>query len=782
MSDKSSNEEIIKNINESEKSVENVIKEVSMVPRKLTESEIEDIVSIIPNVKSALEEVGRSIDKSMKEMLSEQLREIEIVPEGIQDLKDEIIQKYKNSLIKPGTMVGVHSAEALGHPITQMALNTFHFSGSSRNVTYGVSRIRELLNASKSQKVVSSSIYFKEKELTFDDILTKKRPEINKITVGNIVKDIPEYYSANEILSNPPWWYSIQLAFFGNFTGATSMVRLHLDKKLMYSYKLTMNEICNTIKRSSQENGNNALFCVFSPLPIGIIDIYAIDKEIPKSIQNTRLDSGYAGMTFLSLVVVKELDNIIIRGVPGISQIYPVETPVVSVIYDEIPMDEKDTWKIKYSEIRMLKTGITPKMITNLFQIAGAKILETHQNYAIVKIPFTPKPLEENRNKHGIKPLDYVNQKIQTDLKAEKEFVARSRSEGKFLYPPKTKLLKNAYLVYADSDGSSLRELLGRDDIDSTRTISNDVHEVNAVLGIEAARNFMINEINNVIAHEAIYINPRHIILLVDFMTSLGSVLGVTFSGVSRQQMGPLAKASFERALDTFKDAALLGEKETVRGTSANIYIGKEAPFGSNYDLNYIDPEMLKEFEKELKNDQLEFDVDDTIEAISNINIKDFGISDNIPPPSIENLPNESSLFGNNLSNLPPEENLFGPQQSTIVQNPSNMPPILPQSKLLHSKELDKVADKIGHTTCLKKPQISSFSSHTLLPSTPQEKTNVLKSSNLPSVKPTNLGIPNQLKQQMDISQQNIISPNIKDTEKRKEEKVEKMDIMDFLN
>ena len=69
--------------------------------------------------------------------------------------------------------------------------------------------------------------------------------------------------------------------------------------------------------------------------------------------------------------------------------------------------------------------------------------------------------------------------------------------------------------------------------------------EMYKTLGIEAARSFLIKEFTDVIGYEGAYINSRHIVLLVDFMVSLGQVNGITFTGICLQPIGALEKASF---------------------------------------------------------------------------------------------------------------------------------------------------------------------------------------------------------------------------------------------
>lgn len=83
-------------------------------------------------------------------------------PETFKELCDEIIYKLKKSFAHPGEAVGAIAAQSMGEPTTQMTLNTFHKSGvtGDKNVTLGVPRLQELLDASKKAKTPSLTIYF----------------------------------------------------------------------------------------------------------------------------------------------------------------------------------------------------------------------------------------------------------------------------------------------------------------------------------------------------------------------------------------------------------------------------------------------------------------------------------------------------------------------------------------------------------------------------------------------------------------------------------------------
>lgn len=96
--------------------------------------------------------------------------------------------------------------------------------------------------------------------------------------------------------------------------------------------------------------------------------------------------------------------------------------------------------------------------------------------------------------------------------------------------------------------------------VDHRRTFSNDVCEIGRVLGIEACRAALCNEIKNVISFDGSYVNYRHLAMLVDTMTFRGYLTPVTRHGINRIDSGPLMRASFEETCEIFMDAAVYAE------------------------------------------------------------------------------------------------------------------------------------------------------------------------------------------------------------------------------
>ena len=131
-----------------------------------------------------------------------------------------------------------------------------------------------------------------------------------------------------------------------------------------------------------------------------------------------------------------------------------------------------------------------------------------------------------------------------------------------------------------DAVGSNFMEILSLQNIDARRTISNDIQEINRVLGIEAARQALFNELYE--AFDTTYINHHHISLLCDRMTCKSEMVSIFRHGINNDDIGPIAKASFEETPEMFLKAARHAELDQMRGVSANVMCGQEGYFGTS--------------------------------------------------------------------------------------------------------------------------------------------------------------------------------------------------------
>ena len=196
-----------------------------------------------------------------------------------------------------------------------------------------------------------------------------------------------------------------------------------------------------------------------------------------------------------------------------------------------------------------------------------------------------------------------------------------------------------------DTIGTNMLDALGLDYIDPNRTSSNDIIEIYNVLGMEAARQALYNELSDVLEFDDAYVNAHHMTLLCDRMTFSHKMISIFRHGINNDDIGPIAKASFEETPEMFLKAARHAELDTMRGISANVMCGQEGLYGTAAFQVVLDiNEMIKLDEKykieyksneELIEDQLFSGLETKEEPCS---IKNLTIDTNITNIQIEEM------------------------------------------------------------------------------------------------------------------------------------------------
>ena len=144
-----------------------------------------------------------------------------------------------------------------------------------------------------------------------------------------------------------------------------------------------------------------------------------------------------------------------------------------------------------------------------------------------------------------------------------------------------------------DTNGSNLYAAFANEVLDYTRCMSSDIWEIYRILGVEATRNFIIQEFYKVLASSGASVGRRHIELLADSMTYQGKINSVNRYGIDRDQIGPMAKASFEESVRNFFIAAVNGETDHM-GVSASIMGGKMVRSGTGFVDLKLDADMIR--------------------------------------------------------------------------------------------------------------------------------------------------------------------------------------------
>jgi len=145
------------------------------------------------------------------------------------------------------------------------------------------------------------------------------------------------------------------------------------------------------------------------------------------------------------------------------------------------------------------------------------------------------------------------------------------------------------------TEGTNLKGVLRTKGVDTTRTISNHIHEIAETLGIESARQVIINEAKDVLDEQGLDVDIRHIMLVADLMTATGEIRQIGRHGVSGEQSSVLARAAFEVTVRHLIQASILGEEDNLLGITENVIIGQSIPLGTgSIDLFMNPPRTAK--------------------------------------------------------------------------------------------------------------------------------------------------------------------------------------------
>lgn len=131
------------------------------------------------------------------------------------------------------------------------------------------------------------------------------------------------------------------------------------------------------------------------------------------------------------------------------------------------------------------------------------------------------------------------------------------------------------------TSGSNLKDLFKLEFVNTDKTVTNDIYEIENILGIEAARNSIINEVEKVIDEQGLNVDLRHIMLISDIMTTSGTVLGVNRYGIVKEKPSVLARASFETPIKHIINASISGEVDYLRSVVENVMINQVVPVGT---------------------------------------------------------------------------------------------------------------------------------------------------------------------------------------------------------
>ena len=242
-----------------------------------------------------------------------------------------------------------------------------------------------------------------------------------------------------------------------------------------------------------------------------------------------------------------------------ISKIAAVE---LSNILSEIAINLlKSTIEFKLNKKRMRELGIKEEEVIKTIKESpkGTEVTPKDDRYVV-----TPK------NQDGGLPVVYL-------LKEKIKAIKIKGIKGIEQVLPK----KVGTEIMLIASGSNLKEVLEIDEVDGTRTISNNIFEVEKILGIEAARHAIMEEAETVIKEQGLDIDIRHLMFMADLMTTQGTIKGITRSGITSEKESVLARASFETPIKHLINASITGETDYLNSVVENVMLNQPIPLGT---------------------------------------------------------------------------------------------------------------------------------------------------------------------------------------------------------
>jgi DNA-directed RNA polymerase II subunit RPB1 len=458
-------------------------------------------------------------------------------------LLETIVMQYKRAVVAPGEMVGMIAAQSIGEPTTQLTLNTFHNAGvaSKANVTRGVPRIEEILSLSDNPKNPSITIYAKPADETDKERVQDLIPYIEHTRLVEVVASAEIRFDPNPVKTVVEE-DDLTVRQYNEFEKLISECHSAAHEGSGATAGSSAGAGASSSASSSSNNSNASKWIVRLEMDAEAM----LDKRITMDDVHYAIKNAYGDMVSCvysdynadKLVFRIRLENIIKKTMASASAVGAVSAAGAGAALAMGSLEETSS-------------------------VAASKQSSLDQSDHIYVVKTFRDQLLNNIVLRGVKDIGgIVMRKVPGVMRHVEGNYAKSD------------------IWVMDTMGTNLMQVLALDSIDVTRTVSNDIQEIYRVLGIEAARVAIMNELME--SFDSTYINHHHLSVLCDRMTANESMVSIFRHGINSDNIGPIAKASFEETPEMFLKAARHAEVDNLRGVSSNVMCGQEGYYGTS--------------------------------------------------------------------------------------------------------------------------------------------------------------------------------------------------------
>ncbi len=311
--------------------------------------------------------------------------------------------------------------------------------------------------------------------------------------------------------------------------------------------------ITHNTMRTFHYAGVGAIYVTLGlPRIIEIVD--ARDPSTPA--MKIRLEKEYAGEKEKAEEVAVKIEE---TRLSHVGRIETLEREDNNIIFIKLDRNELDKRKINKEEIVAKVEEMIKKMERKEKEAEEVEIeILPEEDIIVVKAP---------SYRMLMKMEDQLPNILLKGIEGIKRVVVRYDNERK------------EYMLY--TEGSALKKVMQIEGVDYRRTITNNINEIASVLGIEAARNAIIEEMMSTLEEQGLNVDIRHIMLIADMTTVDGEIKQIGRHGVAGEKASVISRAAFEVTVKHLLDAALYGKRDELKGVIENVIVGQPIKLGT---------------------------------------------------------------------------------------------------------------------------------------------------------------------------------------------------------
>ncbi|GAB7360844.1 hypothetical protein MBLNU230_g0830t1 [Neophaeotheca triangularis] len=515
--------------------------------------------------------------------------------------------RYLKSIVEPGEAVGVVAGQSVGEPSTQMTLNTFHLAGhSAKNVTLGIPRLREIVMTAAANIATPTMTLRLNEEISVEDA-KKFAKGISKLSLAEVVDKVTITESTGK----------------GTAYGEAKKyaIRLDLFPKEEYAkeYAITVDDVVNTIehkflprlqqatrkelKKRGDEKSLKAAAKSDAVPDVGASsgrveeasgnaagereggdddsDAEGDDDATKDKAKSNRAQAGYEAFE-------DDEENVIaaraLREDAGVSS--DEDSEPEDEAYGGSPRSPQSPTRLAASQRKRLandraqriKSSRKTNDVTafNFSDTTGDACTFTLEYAASTAKVLMLHLVETSLHESLIQSVPGVSA-CMLDMGAMKD----AAHDDPILSASGVNLL-------------AMREY--QHIVHPHHLYTNSVTEILQHYGVEAARATIVRELQSVFGGHGISVDPRHLMLIGDYMTRSGGYQAFSRMGY-RANTSPFMKMSFETTVGFLRDAMLEGDDDDFEGPSARIVGGKLSGVGTGGFGVYMPVEEGEEME-----------------------------------------------------------------------------------------------------------------------------------------------------------------------------------------